>query len=129
MVQLKILSGKKAGTVSVVRHFPFQLGRSANSDLQLDEAGVWDEHFQISLDSTQHIILETQPNALVTINGQPAQQGILRSGDSIEIGSLKMQFWLSQPLQAGLRIRELLVWTAIASVFAAQIVLIYWLPK
>jgi Inner membrane component of T3SS, cytoplasmic domain len=129
MVQLKILSGKKAGAVSVVRHFPFQLGRSAKSDVQLDEDGVWDEHFQIHLDSDQHFMLETQPEALVTINGQPAQQAILRSGDSIEIGSLKMQFWLSQPLQTGLTIRELFVWAAIAAVFAAQIVLIYWLPK
>ena len=47
MVQLKILSGKKAGTAWVARRFPVRIGRSAGADLQLEESGVWDEHLQL----------------------------------------------------------------------------------
>jgi hypothetical protein len=51
----------------------------------------------------------------------------LRNGDGVEIGALKMQFWLGQTRQAGLRFREWLTWAAIAALCLAQIALIYWL--
>jgi len=38
---LRILSGKMADDIQVVRHFPFRIGRSAENNLRLDEAGVW----------------------------------------------------------------------------------------
>ena len=44
MVQLNILSGKKAGTRTVARHFPFRIGRAAGNELQLEDDGVWDQH-------------------------------------------------------------------------------------
>jgi len=52
---------------------------------------------------------------------------VLRSGDVIEAGSLKLQFWLSETRQAGLRLREGLTWAAIAAISLGQIALIYWL--
>jgi len=129
MIQLKILTGKMAGTTWVARHFPVRIGRSAQADLQLEEPGVWDEHFQITLDTKRGFIVETQPNALATVNGQPTQQAILRNGDLIEIGSLKIQFWLGEAAQRGLRIREGLVWAIIAVVTLGQIAILYWLIR
>ncbi len=35
MIQLSILSGKKAGTQTVARRFPFRIGRAAENELQL----------------------------------------------------------------------------------------------
>ena len=127
MVQFKILSGKMAGATWVARRFPVRVGRSAASDLRLEEHGVWDEHFQITLNPAAGFVLETQAEALVTTNGQPAQRAVLRNGDTIEIGSLKMRFWLGEARQGGLRISEWFVWTAIAAVTAVQIALVYWL--
>jgi len=127
MVQIKILSGKKAGTVWAARRFPVRIGRSATSDLQADEHGVWDDHCHIHLNPGAGFVLETQPDALITVNGQPAQRAVLRNGDAIEIGALKVQFWLSEARQQGLRIREAMVWTLIAAVTLGQIALIYWL--
>ena len=89
MVQLKVLSGKKAGTAWVARRFPVRIGRSAAADLQLEEDGVWDQHLQLDFDPAEGIVLSAQPNALATVNGQPVQQTVLRNGDAIEIGSLK----------------------------------------
>lgn len=127
MVQLKILSGKKAGSSSDARRFPFTVGRSANSSLQLEEAGVWEDHLKIGLDSSEGFVVETHANALASINGQPIQRAILRNGDTIEIGSIKLQFWLSEAPQRGQAFREVFIWTVIALVCLAQIALVYWL--
>jgi pSer/pThr/pTyr-binding forkhead associated (FHA) protein len=127
MVQLKILSGKKAGAVWVARRFPVRVGRSAASELQLEEDGVWDEHFQINFDPAAGFLLATRPDAHVTVNGQPAQNVLLRNGDLLEIGSLKLQFWLAESRQRALLAREAFLWAIVTAVFLSQIALIYWL--
>ncbi|MEI6779466.1 MAG: FHA domain-containing protein [Verrucomicrobiota bacterium] len=127
MFQLKVLSGKKAGTVWVARRFPVRIGRAAAADLQLEESGVWDQHLKLDLSPEEGIVLSAQPNALATVNGQPAHRIVLRNGDAIDVGSLRMQFWLSEARQAGLSFREGLTWAGIAVVSLGQVGLIYWL--
>jgi len=127
MIQIRILSGKKAGFSWDARRFPVRIGRSANCDLQIEEAGVWDDHLKLSLDPDEGFLLETQENAYAGINGQPAQHTALRNGDTIEIGSVKLQFWLSEPRQRGQALRETFVWTMITVVCLAQVALVYWL--
>jgi len=127
MVLLKILSGKKAGATWAARRFPVRIGRAAAADLQLDDSGVWDEHLQLDFDPAEGIVLCAQPDALAAVNGRPVRQAVLRNGDAIDIGSLKMQFLLSETQQAGLRFREGLTWTGIAAISLGQVGLIYWL--
>jgi len=129
MLQLKILSGKKAGTTWVARRFPVRIGRSAEADLQLEEAGVWDQHLQLDFNPAEGIVLSAQPNALAAVNGQAVHQAVLRNGDAIDIGSLKLQFWLTETRQAGLRLREGFTWAAIAAISLGQVGLIYWLLR
>jgi pSer/pThr/pTyr-binding forkhead associated (FHA) protein len=129
MVRLNILSGKKAGTAWVARRFPVRIGRSALADLRLEEEGVWDEHLQLDFHSAEGFVLNTCPQALAAVNGQPVQHILLRNGDAIDIGSLKLQFWLCETRQSGLRFREGLVWAGIAAVSLAQLGLIYWLLR
>ena len=127
MVLLKVLSGTKAGTVWVARRFPVRIGRAASADLQLEEVGVWDQHLKLEFNPAEGIVLNAQPDALVSVNGHPVRQAVLRNGDAIEIGALRMQFWLSENQQAGLRFREGLTWGGIAAVSLGQVWLIYWL--
>jgi hypothetical protein len=127
MIQLEVLSGKKAGTIWVARHFPVRIGRSSAADLQLEEDGVWDQHLQLDFNPLEGIILSAQPNALANVNGQPVRQTLLHNGDAVEIGSLRMQFWLSETRQGGLRFREGLTWAGIAAISLGQVGLIYWL--
>ena len=129
MVQLKILSGKKAGTEIVARHFPFQIGRAANCDLSLDEPGVWDNHFQIHLDSADGFALVSDANTSVVIEGKTIQQTALRGGDIIEIGLAKILFGLSPTRQKSLVLREWLTWIALAGLSLGQIALIYRLLR
>jgi pSer/pThr/pTyr-binding forkhead associated (FHA) protein len=127
MVQFKILSGAKAGTTWVARRFPVRIGRSTADDLHLQEQGVWDEHLRMEFQPGAGFILNALPDAPATVNGQTVQQIALRNGDLIEIGSLKMQFWLSETRQSGLRLREWLTWSGIAAISLGQVALIYWL--
>jgi pSer/pThr/pTyr-binding forkhead associated (FHA) protein len=129
MIQLKILSGKMAGTSFVARHFPVRIGRAAGADLRLVDPGVWDEHFQITLAGREGFLLETHADALTNVNGEPAAQSALRNGDVIEIGSLKIQFWLGEAVQRGLKLREAFVWVMVAAVTLLQLSLIYWLIR
>lgn len=125
MVQLKILSGKMAGTERVARHFPFRIGRSPAADLQLEEDGVWDQHVELAFDAASGFVLSTHSNALATINGHAFREVILRNGDALEIGALKICFWLAETRQTSLRLREWLTWAALVLITAGQVVLIY----
>jgi pSer/pThr/pTyr-binding forkhead associated (FHA) protein len=128
MVQFKILSGKKAGTRWGSRRFPVRIGRAASSDLQSDEDGVWDEHLRLDFNARDGFVLTARQNALARVNGQPLANPVaLRNGDLIEIGSLKMQFWLAETRQRGLALREWLTWVFIALICLGQVGLIYWL--
>jgi pSer/pThr/pTyr-binding forkhead associated (FHA) protein len=129
MVQLKVLSGKKAGTVWVARRFPVRIGRSANADFQVAESGVWDQHLQLDFKPAEGIVLSAQSDALTSVNGQPVQEAVLRNGDAIDIGSLRLQFWLSETRQSDLRLREAFTWAAIAIISLGQVGLIYWLLR
>jgi hypothetical protein len=53
----------------------------------------------------------------------------LRNGDVISFGSIKIQFWLSAPVQRGLRFREWSVWALIVLITIGQLLLIGWLLR
>lgn len=130
MIQLRVLSGKTAGTTTVARRFPFQIGRASDADLVLPEAGVWDRHFQIDFQAGHGFTATAQGDALLTVNGQPAREKmLLRNGDTLEIGATRLQFWLGETRQAGLQFRETLVWLGIAAVTLSQVFLIYRLLR
>jgi pSer/pThr/pTyr-binding forkhead associated (FHA) protein len=129
MVQLRILSGKKAGTSWVARRFPVRIGRAPSADLQVEEEGVWDQHLQIELQRGEGFHLKSHTEAPALVNGEAVQEAALRNGDCIQLGSLKLQFWLSETRQVGLGFREWLTWLGIAAVSLVQIGLIYWLLR
>ncbi len=128
MLQLQILSGKKAGTEFASSRFPVQIGRSPTADLSLDEPGVWERHFQI-LFTPGGLLLKTLADAPVTINDQQSTEAILRNGDLIGIGLLKIRFGLSPVRQYNSRVREWLTWIGLAALCLAQVALIYRLLR
>jgi predicted component of type VI protein secretion system len=127
MVQFKILSGKKAGTVWVSRRFPFRVGRSAEADLQTDEPGVWDQHFRVEMRRREGFVLKPEGQAITAVNAARIEkEQLLRNGDTVELGALKLQFWLAETRQRGLALREWLIWIALAAITFSQIALIYF---
>lgn len=129
MIQLNILSGKKAGNHTVARHFPFHVGRAAQNELQLADDGVWDEHLTFEFQPPSGFCLATAPTALATLNGVPVQKAILHNGDIITAGSVKLQFWLASAVQGSLRLREIFVWALLLIVLLGQFALLYWLAR
>jgi pSer/pThr/pTyr-binding forkhead associated (FHA) protein len=129
MVQLRILSGKKAGAAWVARRFPVRIGRDAGADLQLEEDGVWDRHLQIEFSRADGFVMQARPETAAIVNGQPTARAVLHNGDAIELGSLKLQFWLSENRQTGLAVREWLTWIGIAAISLGQVGLVYWLLR
>jgi len=129
MVQLNILSGKQAGRQTLVRRFPFRVGRAAGNDLQLEDDGVWDEHLTLEFPAGEKFVVRTAPGALAALNHQPLQSATLRNGDLLGLGSVQLQFWLAATRQRGLRWREALVWALLAAVTLVQLGLIYRLNR
>lgn len=127
MVRLQILSGGQAGLAYEASDFPLALGRAADGGIVLEDPGVWERHFQIARDFTEGFILEVIPPALVSVNGQPVARVILRNGDIITAGSVKMQFWLRETRQVSLRPREIATWISLLLLCALQAAIIWWL--
>ena len=126
MVQLVVLSGKQAGSRVIARRFPFRIGRNVEADLRAEEQGVWDRHLELDLKMPDGYVLNAPIDARVILNGESAKTAVLRNGDLIEIGALKIRFLLSETRQKGLRVREVLTWFSIAALSVGQLALIYY---
>ena len=127
MVQLRILSGKDAGVVAVVRRFPCLIGRCSTADVRLEQAGVWERHLELQLEPKQGVTAAVLPGALGTLNGEKFERKLLRNGDVIELGGGKIQFWLAPTRQRSFALREGLTWISLGVLCAGQILLIYHL--
>lgn len=127
MVQLLILDGSKAGTHWPAPGLPFSIGRSPQDTLRLEEDGVWDSHARVELRDRRRAVLTSGAQALTAVNGEATQEAILRSGDIIQIGSIRLHFSLSPAAHRGLRFREALTWIGIALMALVQVALVYLL--
>ena len=110
----------------VARRFPFRVGRGSDAGLRLEDEGVFDRHFRIALNGVTFFVA-SEPNAVTAINNQPITEAPVRSGDTIQAGSVSLGFSLSPVRQRSLRFRESLVWFALALLCLAQVAVIYWL--
>jgi pSer/pThr/pTyr-binding forkhead associated (FHA) protein len=129
MVHLRVISGQRAGEVFAAGRFPVRIGRSPQADLVFTDAGVWDQHLQLEVDTDSGFVLHACPPAMATLNGQPLNRGLLRNGDVIDAGALRLQFWLAEPVRRIFRVREALTWAGLALLCAAQVALVYWISR
>jgi hypothetical protein len=82
---------------------------------------------RLEIQPDQGLILCPHSDAPTRVNGQITADTALRNGDLIEIGSVRLQFWLTPTRQRGLQWREVLTWAAIAAISLGQVWLIYYL--
>jgi hypothetical protein len=125
MVQLQIISGKQAGLLWEARRFPVRVGRRADMDLRIEDDGVWDDHFQLSLDQQSGFHIAAQPGVLLAVNQTAVQSVRLRNSDIITVGAAQISFRLSPTRQKSLRLREWFVWALLLAVTAGQMALIF----
>jgi hypothetical protein len=128
MVQLDVRSGRLAGAQFVSKLLPVRVGRARDADFSLEDSGIFPLHLQIRREKCD-LVCEAEPDALLSINGKPTRQAVLRSGDVIGIGALNIIFSISPARQGSLRLREALVWIGLAALCLVQIWLIYYLNR
>jgi pSer/pThr/pTyr-binding forkhead associated (FHA) protein len=128
VVQLQLLTGDRRGTIFRSAHFPIRAGRAPESDLSLDEPGVWQRHFVIDW-RAEGLILEAEPEALLSINDTSVQRALLRNGDIITLGASKIRFSFSPVRQSSLAPREWLTWIALGALCLGQVALVYELIR
>lgn len=129
MVQFEVISGKQAGLFVQARRFPFHIGRSAQSDLRLDDPGVWDDHATLLLDDNHDFIVKTGSHAVISVNSDHGESFVVRNGDSIEIGGARLRFWMAEARQSRLRSFEVMVGLTIVAVTLTQLAVINWLLR
>ncbi len=127
MVRLRVLSGLRSGFSADFRLFPFTVGRASGSALVLEDPGVWDQHLRLEVVPGEGVLAQVIPPAVAAIGGQPLARQILRNGDVIEFGAVRLRFELTEPGQRSLVLREILTWLAVAGLCALQLAIIHWL--
>jgi hypothetical protein len=128
MVQLQFLSGKGNGTLFRSARFPIRAGAEPGQDLPLEGPGVWPRHFSIDF-TPEGLVLQTEPEALLNVNDNPVRRAVLRNGDVITVGALKIRFSLGPVRQSPLAPREWLTWIALGALCLVQVALVYWLIR
>ena len=125
MILLEILSGKLAGTRYGARRFPLRIGRAPQSSLRVEEPGVWDSHAEIRFQRGSGFHASATGDALLRVNGESQTSVRLRTGDVLELGTARIRFWLGEPVQRPLCVREYGAWLLIAAMIFGQVALIY----
>ncbi len=121
MVLLHHLTGPLAGQETRVPRFPFQIGRTASCDLRLEAPGVWDQHAVLERSPERRFQLRVHPPASLRVNDAEVPQPVtLRQGDLLQLGDVRLQFWLAPVQQPDLRLREALTWTALVLLAVLQ---------
>jgi predicted component of type VI protein secretion system len=128
MVQLQILSGRRAGAKFDGSSLPITVGRSEQSNVSLAEPGVWPSHCKIHW-RQEGLVLEVEPGALASVNGVPTPRALLRNGDMITLGGVTLRFSLSPLQQSSAALREWLTWIALGALCLGQVAAIYWLNR
>ncbi|MBI5800324.1 MAG: FHA domain-containing protein [Verrucomicrobia bacterium] len=127
MVQLRVLNGSRAGAAHATSRFPCTIGRSTGDDLQLAEAGVWENHLQLDLQVPAGFRLCRLGQGRASVNGTEFDEVVLHNGDVIELGAVKVQFWLAEVRQSDNRARETLVWLGLGGLVLLECALIWLL--
>jgi hypothetical protein len=124
MVELRVLTGRQTGDNCVLRKFPARVGRSETSDFKIEEAGVWDRHFEIDLKPHGGFEVRACPQALLSMNGQPVTTAPLRNGDHIQAGVSTVRFSISPTTPGRQGHRELALWMGLVALTLTQLFLV-----
>jgi pSer/pThr/pTyr-binding forkhead associated (FHA) protein len=129
VIQIQVLSGKQAGSDIAARRFPFTIGRAAGDSARLEDPGVWERHLEIRYERGGSFTFVAAPGATMLVNGEKSGAGSLKNGDLLEIGAVRLRFWLAPTRQKTMRFREVATWSALVGLLGLQIALIYRLLR
>lgn len=99
-ISLIVLEGQREGERLQVNRLPAYLGSGDYSDVVLPARGVLESHARLSL-SDNDLVLSSLSSGRLQVNDHEVERAVLRDGDIIELGELKMLLQFSGPAGAG----------------------------
>ncbi len=122
MLLLRVTDSRGAVTQHLAEAFPYQIGRSSQADLRLQEPGVFENHASIVPSEKARFVVQTEGESLLLRNGEPVRRVQLAPGDEFLIGSARILVSLAPAKQKRLAASEAAVWLLLAGVMASQVV-------
>jgi hypothetical protein len=129
MVQFEVFRPGKESTMIPVAELPFRIGRGAQCDLRLSGPGIWEEHAQVTLAEDASFSMARRGEGSLTINGDADNDGRICNGDTIELGSTKLRFWMTPIRPRSQAIGDWIFWLLVGGVLISMIALILGLPR
>jgi predicted component of type VI protein secretion system len=129
MIQLQWLSGSAGEPSTLIRRWPWSIGRGGSCQTRIEAPGVWEQHAELSFRPSDGFYLARCGEASVYVNGALAESRRLRPGDVIDLGGARFLFWLSPAKQRGLHTREFLTWLAWGALGLVQVAAVYGLSR
>jgi hypothetical protein len=126
MVEFSLLSGPDRGRVVTIGTLPAVLGRAGSGVVPLAGPGVWDRHFELQKSGDGRIVLRVLGEARVSVGASPIRERVLKNGDELEVGAVRMRFGLSRPSSRSLVGREVGFWCACGVVIVLEGLLMGW---
>ena len=115
-VEFRFLSGSKYGQTVSAADFPFRIGRSADADLSLPDAGVFEFHSRVVCISGIGFRIESIGEALVRVGGFEGKTLPLRDGSIVELGAVRIRFAFSPVNDQRSGIPDVVVWFLVVAV-------------
>lgn len=120
MVELAILSGRRAATVVPIVRFPCVIGR-AGADVSLEDPGVAAVHATLTGGGIEGFRIEAAGEATMYSGGSSQRQMRLRNGEIFEIGSVRLQFCIRPARPRNLAWMEYLAVALLGGVCAVEL--------
>jgi len=129
MIEIWMLEGKQAGAWWTARHFPVRIGRHPDSDIPLDEPGVWDDHLALDYERAAGFVARPLSDGTVLVDDQPAGTVAVRNGSTLRVGGALLQFWVAPAAQRSFTLLEVCLWTSLILLCTGEVMLMLWLAR
>lgn len=93
--RLLVLNGTLQGQTIIVRS-PMTIGRNPDNDIFLDDPQVSRRHAQITTGASGTVVRDLGSGNGTYVEGRRIVEGLLRDGDVVQVGNVRMQFEVSK---------------------------------
>ena len=129
MIDVTILSGPQAGRRIVAGSLPCRFGKSSALSCHFSGPGVWDEHFEVSVQSSGQIMVQVLGEARVCVDSAPVREVKVRDGLILEAGGTRVRLGIQPAGHGSLLFREALFWVLFSLLVLVQGGAIWWIGR
>jgi diguanylate cyclase (GGDEF)-like protein len=95
-----VIYGPELGRRVQLGTAPFQIGRSSQNDLALDQESVSRHHARITFDGSDYWVADLKSTNGTFVNDEPTTESRLKDGDQIRIGRSILKFMTGENVEA-----------------------------